>query len=183
MILALAVFACTAGECPSILAALPANRGNLNFKSGVHNALGAAPATLAISTAPGVSVLSGVNVNLAFNGGELLVPWVLNGTPGVAGDGYGTLKLVVPSDPGLSGLSLFAQWFVWDGGAAPAAARASSTARARRMIATIACRTSSASPLRRTPLAATLRPTAPASVGRTPIARLRRPPSLSRATR
>ena len=112
----------TGNQFPAILASVPANLGNIHFKVGVHNARGGAPSTLVLSTAPSGSILSGVNLNVALNGSELLVPWLLSGAPGVAGVGFGTLRVVVPDVPALSGLTLFSQWFVWDSGAANGAA-------------------------------------------------------------
>lgn len=112
----------TGNQFPSLMAEVPANIGNIDFKVGVHNARGGAPSTLVLSTAPGLSVLSGVNLNIALNGSELLVPWVLNGPAGVAGEGYGTLRVVVPDSPALSGLTLYTQWFIWDSGVANGAA-------------------------------------------------------------
>lgn len=104
-------------QFPLLLSQVPANIGNIDFKLGVHNALGGSLSTFVLSTAPGNSVLSGINVNVALNGGELLVPWVLSGPPGVSGAGYGTLRLGVPNISGLAGFTLYGQWFVWDGGA------------------------------------------------------------------
>jgi len=110
------------GLLPEILPAVPANLGNINFKVGVHNARGAALSTLVLGTAPTASVLSGVNLNVALTGGELLVPWALSGPSGLPGAGFGTLRVVVPDDPALSGLMLYAQWFIWDSGVATGAA-------------------------------------------------------------
>jgi cytochrome c peroxidase len=109
------------GAAPQLLSAVPANLGNIDFKVGVHNALGGAASTLVISTFFGSSSINGVQINLAMNGSELFVPWTLSGAAGVAGEGYGTLRLSVPADPSLSGLSLFSQWFVYDGGVATGA--------------------------------------------------------------
>lgn len=112
----------TGSRVPLLLSNVPANLGNIHFKVGVHNARGGAPSTLVLSTASGSSVLGGVNVNVALNGSELLVPGMLNGPAGVAGAGYGTLRLMVPNIPELSGVSLYAQWFVWDSGTTAGAA-------------------------------------------------------------
>jgi len=112
----------TGNRVPLLLTHVPANLGNIHFKVGVHNARGAAPSTLVLSTALASTTLAGVQVNVALNGTELLIPWLLDGAPGVAGDGYGTVRVVVPNIPALSGLSLYSQWFVWDSGVATGAA-------------------------------------------------------------
>ncbi|MFT4515442.1 MAG: cytochrome c peroxidase [Planctomycetota bacterium] len=107
---------------PVLLSNVPANLGNIDFKVGVHNALGGAPSTLVLTTASGLSQLSGIWINLGLNGSELLIPWVLDGAAGVPGAGYGTLSVALPNAPFLAGLSLHTQWFVWDGGAPAGAA-------------------------------------------------------------
>lgn len=120
----------SAGRVPQFLAEVPANLGNADFKLGVGNALGGAPATFVLDLFSGSSVLAGVNVNVALSGHELLVPAVLHGATGVPGAGYGTLRVGVPDEPALAGLTLFGQWFVWDGGG-PAAAASSRGAQVR----------------------------------------------------
>jgi len=109
------------GQLPQILAEVPANLGNIDWKLGVHNAQGAAPATLVLSLFQQSSVLAGVNVHVGLGTGELLLNGVLNGPAGVPGAGYGDLRLTVPDLPALSGLTMFAQWFVWDSGVPVAA--------------------------------------------------------------
>ena len=111
----------TGNRLPQVLAEVPANAGNVDYKIGVGNARGGAAATLLIGLAPTAATLGGVNLNVAL-GNELLVPVVLGGTPGVAGAGYGTLKVALPPSPGFVGLTLYAQWFVWDSGVAAGAA-------------------------------------------------------------
>ncbi|MCB9876459.1 MAG: hypothetical protein H6835_02565 [Planctomycetes bacterium] len=103
------------GQTPQWLAEVPANIGNVDFKLGVFNGLGGAPATLVLGLFPTATQINGVNINVAFGTGELLVPGVLQGAVGVPGAGYGTLKVGVPNEPGLAGIALFGQWFVWDG--------------------------------------------------------------------
>ena len=106
------------GQPPLILAGTPANLGNPEFKLGVYNAVGAAPVLLAVSTGLAFSNVGGVNLNVDPNGGLLLIPGVLSGTPGAVGEGYGTLNVGLPDEPALAGLSLYAQWLVADPGAA-----------------------------------------------------------------
>jgi hypothetical protein len=48
----------------------------------------------------------------------------------VAGAGYGTLALGLPPDPWLAGITVYGQWFVWDGGV-PAGAASSRGAEIR----------------------------------------------------
>ena len=105
-------------RAPVLLCNVPGNLGNIDFKIGVHNAIGGAPAILALATAPAATVLNGIQVNVALNAGELLVSQFLNGPAGVPGAGYGTLRVVVPPIPALAGLSFYTQWFVWDAGVA-----------------------------------------------------------------
>ena len=70
----------------------------------------------------GYSFLIGVNVNLDLAAGAIFIPGLLSGAAGVAGDGYGTMNVALPDDPALSGLVLYAQWFIWDSGAVAGAA-------------------------------------------------------------
>jgi cytochrome c peroxidase len=105
----------TGGRLPDVLAGVPANTGNVDFKVGVGNARGAAPATLAVAllrAPPGLQI-QGVNVNVDF-GAPVLFGVPLGGTAGLAGAGFGTVRFPVPDDPAFAGLTLFAQWFVWD---------------------------------------------------------------------
>ena len=107
---------------PLVLAGVPGNLGNPEFKLGVFNAVGGAPVTLGISTAFAFSQINGVNVNIDLTASPLFIPGVLNGAAGVPGDGYGTFNLALPYEPALTGLNLFAQWFIWDAGAPNGAA-------------------------------------------------------------
>ncbi len=108
----------TGGRVPNTMAEAPANLGNVDFKLGVNNARGGALAMFALAMTPAATVVSGVNVNVALGTGETLVPIPLNGAAGVAGAGYGTLKVGVPAIPALAGLTLYSQWFVFDAGVA-----------------------------------------------------------------
>lgn len=111
----------TGGLLPQMMAGVPANIGNPDFKVGVSNARGGAPVIFLISLAPAATQFLGVNVNIAL-GAELHVPGVLSGPTGGAGAGYGTLRVGLPFEPGLRGLSLFTQWWVWDTGVVAGAA-------------------------------------------------------------
>jgi cytochrome c peroxidase len=112
----------TGGLLPGMLAGVPANLGNIDWKLGVSNARGGAPATLLVGIAPFAGTIGGVNLNVLLNGNELLVPVVLQGASGVAGAGYGSLQLALPNLPSLAGITLFTQWFVWDAGVPAGAA-------------------------------------------------------------
>jgi cytochrome c peroxidase len=112
----------TGARVPLMMAGVPANVGNVDWKLGVSNARGGAPATLLVGIAPYAGTIGGVNLNVLLNGNELLVPMVLQGTNGQAGAGYGSLQLALPYLPSLAGITLFTQWFVWDAGAAAGAA-------------------------------------------------------------
>ncbi|HEX5053401.1 MAG TPA: hypothetical protein VFZ65_16610, partial [Planctomycetota bacterium] len=89
---------------------------------GVGNGRGGSLATLLLGIAPTATMLGGVNLNVALTGQEILVPAALGGGAGVAGAGFGTLRVALPADAGLAGISLYTQWFVWDGGVAAGAA-------------------------------------------------------------
>ncbi|MFY9341505.1 MAG: cytochrome c peroxidase [Planctomycetota bacterium] len=108
----------TGARIPLIMPEVPANLGNVDFKFGVSNARGGASAIFVLAIAPALVSLGGVNVNVVLGAGEVLVPMGLQGSAGVAGAGYGTLKFPVPAEPGLAGLTLFGQWFVTDPGVA-----------------------------------------------------------------
>ena len=102
------------GRVPLMMAEVPANLGNVDWKIGVSNAVGGALATWVLSVAPAATVVSGINVNVALGTGETLVTFPLAGVPGVAGSGFGTIQVTVPEIPALAGLTLYSQWFVWD---------------------------------------------------------------------
>lgn len=106
----------TGNRVPTILAEVPANVGNVDFKVGIHNARGGALATLAVSVFPAVTQIQGVNVNVEVFSTPSLFYRTLGGAAGVAGAGFGTVKFALPPEPSLSGITLFSQWFVWDVG-------------------------------------------------------------------
>lgn len=101
---------------PQILAEVPANIGNNDFKLGVGSARGGALATLAVSLFPAATTLQGVNVLVDVFVSPAMFWTTLGGTPGLPGQGYGTVQFGLPADPALRGYTLYAQWFVWDAG-------------------------------------------------------------------
>lgn len=106
------------GAVPNVLAAIPANIGNVDFKVGIGAARGSAPAVLAVGTAaaPLGTTFAGVNLNIALP--ELAqIPIALEGPAGQAGRGFGTILFPLPPEPLLVGGTLFVQWFVIDSGA------------------------------------------------------------------
>jgi len=105
----------TGGIVPSMLAQVPANLGNSDFKIGIGDARGGASAIWLLGLQSAAAPFSGVSI-LVDLGGAVVLPWPLNGTPGVAGAGYGTLPFGVPDAPILQGLTMFSQWFVVDPG-------------------------------------------------------------------
>jgi cytochrome c peroxidase len=102
-------------QVPSVLAGVPANIGNVDFKVGIGNALGGSPALLVVSTtasAPGTT-FAGFALNIGLP--ELAqLPIALEGPAGQVGRGFGTVLFPIPFDTGLSGLTMFVQWFVAD---------------------------------------------------------------------
>jgi cytochrome c peroxidase len=108
------------GLVPQIMAGVPANIGNPDFKVGLSNARGGAAVFFLFGTQPAVTQILGVNIDVG--GGAELVPGVLGGAAGAPGQGYGTLRVALPFEPALRGVTLFSQWFVWDAGVSAGAA-------------------------------------------------------------
>ncbi|MCY2955578.1 MAG: hypothetical protein NT107_00915 [Planctomycetota bacterium] len=114
----------TGGIVPGMLAEVPANVGNVDFKVGVTNALGGtfAMLSIALQRAPVGTQINGIPVLTNVGGVAIFIHTALGGQPGVAGDGYGTVRFPIPNAPFLAGLTVFGEWFVWDsagvGGAA-----------------------------------------------------------------
>lgn len=106
----------TGGRVPTILAEVPANVGNVDFKVGVANARGGALGTLAVSVFPATTQIQGVSVNVEVFTTPSLFYRALGGAAGVAGAGFGTVQFPLPPEPSLAGITLYAQWFVWDVG-------------------------------------------------------------------
>jgi cytochrome c peroxidase len=107
----------TGNRLPTILPEVPGNVGNIDFKVGVANARGGAAATLAVSLQSANTQIQGVRVNVEVFATPTLFSAQLGGAPGVAGAGYGTVKFPLPPEPSLAGITIYAQWFVWDAGA------------------------------------------------------------------
>jgi cytochrome c peroxidase len=103
---------------PGILAGVPANLGNVDFKVGVDNARGGAFAALAVSPLLAATQYFGVNVNVDIWQSPALFYRSLAGAVGVAGAGYGTVGFALPAAPALTGVTLYGQWFVFDAGVA-----------------------------------------------------------------
>lgn len=95
------------GEVPQVTALEPPLLGSPGFTVGVHHALGGANALLAIDdvdpglTPPGSADFAFENV-------------VLEGVG--AGEGFGSVSLVIPDDPALLGKQWFGRWYVTDTG-------------------------------------------------------------------
>jgi len=107
----------TGGRRPDMLCGVPANLGNIDFKIGVADARGDAIAALLVSPLAGGGSTFGAALNV--NLGTSAVFFVnLAGAAGVPSAGYGTVQVPLPNDPGLSGLTGFAQWLVFDAGSA-----------------------------------------------------------------
>jgi len=105
----------TGGLEPMVVALEPALIGNPSFTVAVWNGLGAAAATLVINAEDPGLVMPGTG-DLAFE--EI----VLEGTGGRAGDGFGSVVVVIPNDPLLNGRQWFGRWYVDDTGGGEAAA-------------------------------------------------------------
>jgi len=97
----------TGGYVPEMIAAVPPNIGNLEFKIGLDYALGGAQAWVAISTSAPVGGVVAQD--------ELLGPIVLNGMG--SGDGYGTMMYPI-DDPAMDGQTFYMQWIIADSNAA-----------------------------------------------------------------
>jgi cytochrome c peroxidase len=101
---------------PFIIPFQPAFVGNPQYTLGLGHAIGQTLSVLAMSgtaAVPGTS-FNGIPVNIALNPAPLIVPVTLSGPAGVAGQGLGSVTVAIPNDPGLVGVTYFAQWFVPD---------------------------------------------------------------------
>ncbi len=98
----------TGGVVPKMIAVVPPNLGNDDFKIGVDAALGGAQAWVAVSSDPPVDGVVASD--------QLLGPITLNGAG--EGLGYGTMAYPIPNNPALDGSQMWMQWMISDAGAA-----------------------------------------------------------------
>ena len=102
------------GLRPLTLARTPANLGNVDFKLGVHAALGGSMALLGVATEMQSVTVNGVPLNIDFSTACLLKLRQLGGVPGLPGAGFATQRFGIPDEPTWAGLSFFTQWLVAD---------------------------------------------------------------------
>ena len=100
------------GFVPEMIALVPPNIGNLEFKIGLDFALGGAQAWVAVSSSPPTGGIVASD--------ELLGPITLNGMGN--GDGFGTMFYPL-DDPSMDGETIYMQWIVADPNAADGFAR------------------------------------------------------------
>ena len=102
---------------PQFIANSPPIIANPDFKIGIHGGLGGATAILGVSNqaAPPGTTHRGVTVHIGIQPVPQQFSVVLSGSG--AGAGHATIKRAIGNQPGLVGRTLFAQWFVRDGGA------------------------------------------------------------------
>jgi len=92
------------GIAPGMIAVIPPNIGNADFKVGIENALGGAQAWVAVSSSPPVGGMLPQD--------ELLGPITLSGA-GVGG-GFGTMHYPIADHAALDGTLRYMQWIVAD---------------------------------------------------------------------
>jgi cytochrome c peroxidase len=101
----------SSGNIPEATAIEPALAGNPNFTVGVNNALGGASAVLVIdSNDPG----AGPNIPATASFARISVQ--LSGSG--AGQGFGSVSMLVPANSSLVGQTFFGRWYVRDSNAA-----------------------------------------------------------------
>ncbi|MGV6815041.1 MAG: cytochrome c peroxidase [Phycisphaerales bacterium] len=100
------------GFVPQMIALVPPNIGNLEFKVGLDFALGGAQAWVAVSSSPPTKGIVAQD--------ELLGPITLNGMGD--GDGFGTMFYPI-DDTSLDGQTLYMQWVIADPNATDGFAR------------------------------------------------------------
>lgn len=110
----------TGGRIPTNMSGTPGNVGNVDFRVGIANGRGGSLATLVLNFghAPAGTQYNGVNINVDLQNNPAMATLQLGGNVGVAGAGYGTVKMPLPNMPVLVGLTLSSQWFVFDSGVA-----------------------------------------------------------------
>lgn len=104
----------SASIVPRLIARAPAVLDNPDFKIGLHDALGGAPAILAIATseADAGTRFRDVEVHIALDPPPLRIRVRLDGNG--AGGGYATVRKSFSERPALVGRSFYVQWFVVD---------------------------------------------------------------------
>jgi cytochrome c peroxidase len=101
----------TGGNIPQIMAIEPPLAGNPSFTVGVSKALGGAQAVLVVDqTEPGAGSA------IPASGSFARVSLQLQGSG--AGQGFGSVRLQIPSDASLIGSTFFGRWYVTDPSAA-----------------------------------------------------------------
>lgn len=105
------------GIAPRTLHADPLLVGNQEFRIGIADALGGAPAALVFAFAPGPpgQFVGLLPIHVALVPPPILVPMALSGSG--AGNGFATLALPIPADAALRGAPLHHQAIVLDPGA------------------------------------------------------------------
>jgi cytochrome c peroxidase len=99
------------GNIPQVTAIEPALAGNPNFTVGVTNALGGASVVLVIdSTDPGAGPAIPATASFA------RISMQLSGSG--AGQGFGSVSMLVPANSALIGQTFFGRWYVRDSSAA-----------------------------------------------------------------
>ncbi len=99
---------------PAMLADVPANRGNPDFRIGIGDGLGGAPAWLVVSTGQRSGTVGGIPYAIDPAGIGAVLPVRLSGSG--AGTGSATLGLPLPNLAALAG-TFYVQWFVVDAAA------------------------------------------------------------------
>jgi cytochrome c peroxidase len=106
----------TGGLEPLMIATVPPNLANPDFRLGIGHGLGGATAHLFISANPAATTTSGgipLNVDLSTSRRHRILSLAGVG----AGQGFATFHVSIPDLPGLAGRTLYAQWFVQDASA------------------------------------------------------------------
>jgi len=98
------------GNTPQVTAIEPALAGNPNFTVGVTNALGAAEAVLVIDSND-----PGVGPSIPATGSFARISMQLSGSG--AGQGFGSVSMLVPANSSLVGQTFFGRWYVRDSSA------------------------------------------------------------------
>ncbi len=110
-------FAGSGGFIPELLAPVPANVGNVDFKFGLVKALGGSVALTLVGLAPAAPGATLKAAPLHVDLGQLVVALLVPTLGSGAGAGYASIVAELPDDPALIGSSFHVQWFVADRGA------------------------------------------------------------------